>query len=306
MVNTVREWRKYFKGETQVKEQLPMNQRTSFRTGGPAELVVEPRNRNELAQILQALTKMEQQPTLLGGCTNVLVADKGIPGVTILMDSFERNLYTLSAEILKVSAGTPISDIAWGLGHGGMQGLEYFYRLPGTLGGALWMNASCYGASIGAVVNEVTYMNYRGEIEVIPLGATDFSYKHSPFQERQGIILDATLSITPGNTDGLIAEMKRIEQDRIIKGHFSYPSAGSVFKNMPNIERPVGSLLDSLGLKGYAYGGASVADYHANIIINRGDATSAEIADIVTYLRAKCKKELGYDLEQEIRYVGAW
>ncbi len=307
MTYNVREWTKYFKGVIDFQEQVSMNSITSFKTGGPADILIRPRNRVELSKVMQITSSLGVTPYILGGCTNVLVADKGISGITILMDQFELEQYHISESSVLCSAGIQISDLAWGVGHHGCRGIECFYRLPGTLGGAIWMNASCYGASIGNTLESVTTMNLRGDIEKHSITPEMFSYKHSPFQEKKDhIILDATIHIIPDNPAPIITRMLEIQDDRITKGHFSFPSGGSVFKNLPNLASPVGKLLDSIDVKGYSCGGAAVADYHANIVVNRGNASSQDVATVVQYLERQCKDKLGYSLEREIQWIGLW
>lgn len=284
-----------------------MNSITSFRTGGAAEVLIRPKNRKELSKVMKIASSLGITPYVLGGCTNVLVSDKGISGITILMDQFELDHYHITETSVSCSGGISISDLAWGVGHHGYRGLECFYRLPGTLGGAIWMNASCYGASMGDVVTGVTTMDPQGNIKTHTLSPDMFSYKHSPFQEKKDyIILDATIRTVRDDQEPIINKMLEVQRDRIMKGHFTFPSGGSVFKNLPKLSSPVGKLLDSIDVKGYSCGGASVAEYHANIVVNRGDASSQDVAAVVEHLERLCKEQLGHTLEREIQWIGVW
>ncbi|MCQ2604889.1 MAG: UDP-N-acetylmuramate dehydrogenase, partial [Spirochaetia bacterium] len=175
--------------------------------------------------------------------------------------------------------------------------------LPGTVGGALYMNARCYGQSISDVLAETYYLDRAGKYACLRTSSSDFDYKISPFQKNGGIILEAVFSLETGNSEVIKIEMEKYRKDRIGKGHFEYPCAGSVFKNDRNFGEPTGKIIDSLGLRGYSIGGAKVSEHHANIIVNAGNATAADIKALVSYVADRVHEAYGYTLEREIIYV---
>jgi UDP-N-acetylmuramate dehydrogenase len=282
----------------------PMSLHTSFRIGGPADIYARPSDRDDLAELL-ALADREGLPVfILGGGANILVSDLGIRGLVIDMADFSgievKDTWVIGG------CGTPVSSIAEAASVASLAGMEFIYRMPGSLGGALWMNARCYGRSIGDIPGWIEYFDPQLNECRLELPADSFGYKISPFQKNGAILLRAGFQLVHDDPGSILMRMKEVEEDRRAKGHFEYPSAGSVFKNNRSYGQPTGAILDRLGLKGTKHGSAQIAPFHANIIINTGGATAEDVAFLVSYARETAYKQDGIELEPEIRFVGEW
>jgi UDP-N-acetylmuramate dehydrogenase len=206
----------------------------------------------------------------------------------------------------RVGSGLPVSDAAADLADRGLAGLDFLYAMPGSVGGAVWMNARCYGSSIIDVLHSVDVVTPEGTAETYEPREGDFGYKVSPFQTNEAVILAATLRLRREEPAAIWTRMREHEEDRSTKGHFSGPSAGSVFKNNREFGSPSGKIIDSLGLRGHQVGGARVSDRHANIIINTGNATAADIRTLIEYVETQVREQLGLQLEREVLFAGDW
>jgi UDP-N-acetylmuramate dehydrogenase len=282
----------------------PMAEHSSFRIGGPADLYVRPADTDEAAEVLRICAQESVPWFLLGGGTNILVSDRGIRGVVVDMGL----LTGIHADGPRVAArgGTPVSDVAgFALAHG-LSGMEFAYSLPGSIGGAVWMNARCYGAEISDVLEYVDYLGSDLALRRYTMTKEEWSYKRSPFQDGRRLILEAGLRLVPGAHNDIEALMLSHHEDRERKGHFLHPCAGSIFKNNRAFGAPTGQLIDSLGLKGRRIGGAQVAPFHGNIIINTGTAQAADVRALIELVEAEVRARLGFELEREVILVGDW
>jgi len=281
-----------------------MSGHTSFVIGGPADLYLVPRGVEEAARITAACARDSVPCFLLGGGTNILVADKGIRGVVMDLGSMKG----CDAEGTLVSAlcGTPISEVAEFARERGLSGLEFAYSLPGSLGGAIWMNARCYDRQMSDVLEYVEFLDERGEAHRERIDPSQWAYKLSPFQSGARVILRAGMRLSPGDRVAISAAMEEHRADRQRKGHFLYPCAGSVFKNNRDFGAPTGKIIDSLGLKGRRIGGAQIAPFHGNIIINTDRATATEVRSLIAMMEEEVRKKLGLRLEREVLLVGEW
>jgi UDP-N-acetylmuramate dehydrogenase len=272
--------------------------------GGPADLYVMPADAAEADSVLRLCARESIPSFLLGGGTNILVSDRGIRGVVVDMS----RLTGIRADgtLLVAQCGTPVSQASeFALAHG-LSGLEFAYALPGSVGGAVWMNARCYGAEVSDVLEHVVYLGPDLVKHRSLTNRTDWSYKHSPFQEGRHVILEAGLRLAPGDRSAMEALMQSHRSDRERKGHFRHPCAGSVFKNNRAFGAPTGQLIDSLGLKGTRIGGAQVAPFHGNIFINTGDARAADMRALIELVEREVRVRLGLELEREVILVGDW
>lgn len=298
----------------EVRFDEPMSLHTTFRTGGPADLYVIPGTREELAAIVRFAAGEGLPVFTLGGGANLLVSDRGIRGVVIEMSRFA-SVSTLkapdadgadSAMLFTAGAGLPVSDAAEIASAMGLRGIENFYAMPGSVGGAVYMNARCYDRSVSDTLVSTAVMDERGSTRTEPVREGEFAYKRSPFQGKRLILLEAVFRLTPGDP----AELKRIMEgyrtDREAKGHFAAPSAGSVFKNDRAFGAPTGVIIDRLGLRGATCGGAKLSDRHANIIVNTGGASSDEILRLIERLEREVFEATGFRLEREVMLVGDW
>jgi UDP-N-acetylmuramate dehydrogenase len=308
-----------------IRRNEPMSLHTSLKTGGPALMYAEPPGVETLAELLSAAREDRCPTFILGGGTNLLVADKGIRALVINTCRIRQagicppgeagDSLPAGGHYLYAGAGLPISEAACIAARESLEGLDFIYAMPGSVGGAVWMNARCYGFSVADVLESVSFLDTgaalprkktRAEADFM----AGFGYKLSPFQpggSLQGaVITEAVFRLTPGDGEKIRKNMRRIEEDRRAKGHFAAPSAGSVFKNNRALGEPTGKILDKLGLRGLRRGGARLSPLHGNIIINTGGAASADIRGLMETLRKRAEDELGVRLEPEIIFAGDW
>jgi len=310
-----------FRGSFRFNES--MADHTTFKTGGPADLWIRPEGDcfPQYAALLLESARNEGIPVfILGGGANLVVSDEGIRGVVLDATGFTglrphtetRRHEVLGAfvplceakeKVLCFRAGTAVDDAVELAADRGLSGLEFLAGMPGSMGGALWMNARCYDREMSDVVVQV-YILDRGGINVYEPKKEEFSYKKSPFQGKDALILAVSVALEEGEPAAIREACALHRKDREAKGHYRFPSAGSVFKNNRAFGKPTGQIIDELGLKGMAVGGAQVAPWHGNIIINGGSATSADILALVEALEKRVKEKLGIELEREILFTG--
>ncbi len=281
-----------------------MSAHTTFRVGGPADLFAIPVSTTDIVALLQFANRTGLPWFVLGGGANLLVADRGIRGLVIDMREF-RHLRREGNELV-VGAGRAVSEAAAAAVEMGLGGLEFLYSMPGSVGGAVWMNARCYGHSIDEILTGVAYVDEERRLQHYTPDPADFAYKRSPFQGRNSVMYTIRFRLHPDDPAVLRRRMSDYYRDRESKGHFAAPSAGSVFKNNREFGAPTGKLLDSLGLRGYQVGGAKVSDLHANIVINTGDATAADIRAVIEHMQRQAEVHLGLQLEREVLFAGEW
>jgi UDP-N-acetylmuramate dehydrogenase len=281
-----------------------MSRHTSFRIGGPADLYVAPGSAAEVAGITAACARESLPCFLLGGGTNILVSDKGIRGVVVDLSG----LAGCDVEDTLVSArcGTPISEAAELARDRGLSGLEFAYSLPGSVGGAVWMNARCYDRQMSDLLEYVEVMDRQGAVQRERIDPAQWAYKLSPFQADGRVILAAGMRLAPGDGTAISAAMEEHRADRVRKGHFLHPCAGSVFKNNRAFGAPTGKIIDSLGLKGLRVGDAQIAPFHGNIIINTGNAAAQDVLSLILLMEEEVEKRLGFRLEREVILAGEW
>jgi UDP-N-acetylmuramate dehydrogenase len=282
----------------------PMASHSSFRIGGPADLYVLPASSEEIAGILRVCARESVPSFLLGGGTNILVSDLGIRGVVI--DTSRLTGVQAEGSLILAQGGTPVTDVTEFALARGLSGLEFAYSLPGSVGGAVWMNARCYGAEVSDVLEYVDYLDPDLEPRRYSMDRGDWSYKRSPFQNAKRVILAAAFRLVPGDRAGMKGLMQAHRADRERKGHFLHPCAGSIFKNNRSFGAPTGQLIDSLGLKGTRIGGAQVAPFHGNIFINTGNARASDVRSLIELVEKEVRTRLGLELEREVILVGDW
>jgi len=289
-----------------VRYEEPLADYTTFRVGGPAEAIVFPRSGNELSAVLRLLAGPQIPVTILGGGANVVISDRGIRGVVIHTGGLDR--LASGGGTVYAGAGRAISEVAAFAADRDLAGLEWIYAMPGSVGGAVWMNARCYGGEIAEVIGPVSYVTLDGTPGRYTPDPGDFAYKVSPFQNGDRIITEVAFRLTESHGAGadLWKRMKEIEGDRRGKGHFDAPCAGSIFKNDRRYGEPSGRIIDRLGLRGLRRGGAQISPKHGNIIINTGTATAGEIRSLVTEVADRVYGETGFLLDPEVLFLGEW
>jgi UDP-N-acetylmuramate dehydrogenase len=297
--------------ELDVRYNEPMAEHTSFKVGGPADCWLRPSGEGfpAFAASLLAAARAENIAVfMLGGGANILVADGGIRGIVLDTGGWAGETEQgRQAGILRLRSGTSLDAAAEIAADAGLSGLEFLAGMPGSIGGAVWMNARCYGREIADALVETDIIDFSGSQAKRlqePARKTEFSYKHSPFQDRDVLILSAAFQLTPGDSSQIRAAMDSNRKDRDSKGHYRYPSAGSVFKNDPRFGKPSGTIIDELGLCGLRVGGAQVAPWHGNIIVNSGGASASDIRALINEVAAQVKTATGFILEPEILFIG--
>ena len=283
------------------REQEPLAAHCTFKIGGPARLFVQPENEQQLCRAI-ALCKAESvRYYLLGNGSNILFADEGFPGAVINISALPSDIAVNGAEIT-AGAGVRLSALCRAALDHSLTGLEFAYGIPGTVGGAVYMNAGAYGGEMKDVLCTVRYLTADGEVKEAPAKELDLGYRHSSFEENRGCILSARLTLQPGDAAAIRARMDELMAKRVDKQPLDKPSAGSTFK------RPAGAfaaaLIDQCGLRGYRHGGAAVSDKHCGFVVNLGGATCADVLALCEEVRGIVREKTGYDLEKEIRVVG--
>jgi UDP-N-acetylmuramate dehydrogenase len=287
-----------------MKRDEPMAGHTSFHLGGPADMYVVPLNLDDVRIVISACAGERIPCFLLGGGTNLLVADRGVRGVVLDLTSLSG--MEVKGNSVTALAGSPVSDLAELAGRHGLSGLEFAYALPGTVGGAVWMNARCYDGEVSGILEYAEYLAKDGTPCRRRKESSEWAYKLSPFQSMQVPIVSARFRLAPGDPARIAAAMAEHRADRVQKGHFRFPCAGSIFKNNRAFGAPTGRLVDSLGLKGTAVGGAQVAPFHGNIIVNTGGASANDVRALMERVEEEVSRRLGFTLEREVILVGEW
>lgn len=282
----------------------PMKNHTSFKIGGPAAALCAPKDRQQLRELVGFVQREGVDSWYIGNGSNLLVSDKGLNGVAILLDSGFDGEIEVDGTVLLAPAGKKLSAVCAAACAAGLTGLEFAYGIPGSVGGAVYMNAGAYGGEMKDRLIWVEYLAPTGEIVRLEQEQLSLSYRHSRFMEEgmQGsCIVRAAFGLQRGEKAAIQSEMDRILNQRRQKQPLEYPSAGSTFK------RPQGAfaaqLIDKCGLKGFTVGGAQVSEKHAGFVINTGKATCADVLELTRQVRECVQEKTGYLLELEVRQL---
>ena len=280
----------------------PMRNHTSFKVGGNADLFVSVVNEDELIQSLN-YAKLKNLPiTIIGNGSNLLVSDNGIRGLVIKIDiqhlSIEDNKKDI---VIKVGSGNKMMALGIQLKEKEISGFEELSGIPGTVGGAVFMNAGAYGKEMKDMVVSTKCMDKDGKIFELSNEEQKFEYRSSIFNQKEYIILETKLKLEKGNKENIEQKMKEYLNKRKEKQPLEYPSAGSTFKRQEGII--TAKLIDECGLKGYKIGGAMVSEKHAGFIVNTGDATAKDVMDLIKYIKDKIYERYGVEIEEEIKFV---
>ena len=281
----------------------PMAKHTSFKIGGPADVFIKVDNIEELKEILD-LSKKNQIPlTIIGNGSNLLVKDKGIRGITAKLNLKDIEIKNENnKQIIKVEAGVPVGLLAQKLLKEEITGFEELSGIPGTIGGAVIMNAGAHGKELKDILKKVTAMDYNGNIHEFTNEECLFSYRNSRFQKEKYIILQATLELEKGNSTEIKEKMDEYMQFRKEKQPIEYPNAGSTFKRGEDFV--TAKLIDEAGLKGYKVGGAQVSEKHAGFIVNVDNATAKDVIELTDYIKEKIEEKFGKKINLEIQIIG--
>lgn len=287
-------------GEENVRQLEPMSRHTTFRVGGPADMMVSPKG-EALPQVIRLCAQYEVPYYIMGNGSNLLVGDGGIRGVVIEMGKGQDALCIEENRIV-AGAGTLLSKTANFAAEHGLSGMEFAAGIPGTLGGAVVMNAGAYGGEMKDIIECVTVLDANGRKFTLTAEKLELGYRRSCIMERGYIVTQVVLRLTPGDKATILNYMKELREQRTTKQPLEYPSAGSTFK------RPeghfAGKLIQDAGLRGYRVGGAQVSEKHCGFVINLGEATAADICKVICDVQAEVEKQFQVRLEPEVKMVG--
>ncbi len=286
----------------QYTENEPMSLHTTFRIGGPVDLYVTPVTVEGLAAVVAACNEQGVYCFVLGNGSNVLVSDKGIRGVVVATSGCLNDIEMKNALEIKCGAGVRLSRLSDFAYENSLSGAEFAWGIPGTVGGAVYMNAGAYGGEMKDILTECECLTPQGEIRTVSAADCDLSYRHSAFNSNGCTVISATVRLNPGDKGQIREQMDDFMSRRKNKQPLEYPSAGSTFK------RPQGgfaaALIDECGLKGYSVGGAQVSEKHAGFIINKGNATCFDVMRLVEHIQKEVFLAKSIKLECEIKVIG--
>lgn len=287
-------------GKEQVRIQEPMSEHTTFRIGGNADFFIMPTN-NEQVQKIVRLAKEHQIPYLfIGNGSNLLVSDEGIRGFVIEMTQMNR--IEIEEKRVKAQAGVTLAELSKAVARQSLTGFEFAEGIPGTLGGAVTMNAGAYGGEMKDVIIEATVLDNYGHILTLSKEELELGYRTSIVGRNHYVVLEVVMELEEGNQEEIFNTMKDLSQRRREKQPLEYPSAGSTFK------RPVGyfagKLIDDTGLRGFGVGGAKISDKHCGFVINTGNATAKDVRDLIQEVQKRVEDKFGVHLETEVKFIG--
>lgn len=278
----------------------PMKKHTTFRVGGPADVLVQP-DETALAAILALCIQYHVSYSFIGNGSNLLVGDKGIRGVVIEMTDPMGNIEVDGTKIT-AQAGAMLSKIANTAASNGLGGMEFAAGIPGSVGGAVVMNAGAYGREMKDIIEKVYVLDENGAQLELDRDALDLGYRHSCIPEKKYIVTKVVLELVPRNEAEIRSEMKELNEKRAEKQPLQYPSAGSTFKRPEGYF--AGKLIMDAGLRGYQVGGAQVSEKHCGFVINKGEATAADICQLMQDVADKVQAQFGVVLEPEVKMIG--
>ena len=278
----------------------PMKKHTTFRVGGPADVLVQP-DETALAAILALCRQYHVPYSFIGNGSNLLVGDKGIRGVVIEMTDPMGNIEVDGTKIT-AQAGAMLSKIANTAASNGLGGMEFAAGIPGSVGGAVVMNAGAYGGEMKDIIEKVYVLDENGAQLELDRDALDLGYRHSCIPEKKYIVTKVVLELVPRDEAEIRSEMKELNEKRAEKQPLQYPSAGSTFKRPEGYF--AGKLIMDAGLRGYQVGGAQVSEKHCGFVINKGDATAADICQLMRNVSDKVQAQFGVVLEPEVKMIG--
>ena len=288
-------------GEEGLKLQEPMKEHTTFRVGGPADLFLMPKNAEELKESIEILKKYDVPMMVIGNGSNLLVRDKGIRGAVIQVYNRMAEI-TVDGEIIEAQGGALLSAVAAKAADASLTGLEFASGIPGSIGGAVVMNAGAYGGEMKDVLVSVDVLTKELEVKTIPAEELELGYRHSIVPEAGYIVLGAKLKLKKGEDAAIRGRMAELAEQRREKQPLQYPSAGSTFKRPEGYF--AGKLVQDAGLKGKTIGGAQVSEKHSGFLINIGGATAQDILDLIAFCQKEVQTQFGVALETEVKIVG--
>lgn len=278
----------------------PLSRHTTFQIGGPAAVFCRPETPAQLLRTLELCREHGVRSYLLGNGSNTLFSDAGFDGAVVCTVEMKRPV-TVSGNVLRAAAGAPLGAVCRKAQQAGLAGLAFAFGIPGTVGGAVYMNAGAYGGELKQVLRRVTFLDRALRLDSQPVQELALGYRTSRFETEGGVILEAEFSLTPGDPAAIEAEMQELMARRREKQPLELPSAGSTFKRPQGAF--AGALIEQAGLRGFAVGGAAVSTKHCGFVVNTGGATCADVVALTEEVARIVYEKTGYRLEREIRVV---
>ena len=286
---------------TRVREEEYLRHHTTFKIGGPADLFVEPTTMAELSFALRTIHEFDVPVTIIGCGSNILVKDGGIRGAVVSVRHMTQ-IMDCNDNVLCIGSGYMLKDASEFAWENGLTGLEFAIGIPGTLGGAVFMNAGAYDGEMSHVVTAVRAVDFQGNIKEYDASHLDFAYRHSIFHDNHEVIGEVIMTLKPGDKAAIKARMDELTEKRESKQPLEFASAGSTFKRPPGYF--AGTLIEETGLKGLSVGDAQVSHKHAGFVINTGSASAKDVLDLIAEVQRRVYDQHGVHLEPEVRMIG--
>lgn len=286
---------------TRVREEEYLRHHTTFKIGGPADLFVEPTTMAELSFALHTIHEFDVPVTIIGCGSNILVKDGGIRGAVVSVRHMTQ-IMDCNDNVLCIGSGYMLKDASEFAWENGLTGLEFAIGIPGTLGGAVFMNAGAYDGEMSHVVTAVRAVDFQGNIKEYDASHLDFAYRHSIFHDNHEVIGEVIMTLKPGDKNVIKARMDELTEKRESKQPLEFASAGSTFKRPPGYF--AGTLIEQTGLKGLSVGDAQVSHKHAGFVINTGSASAKDVLDLIAEVQRRVYDQHGVHLEPEVRMIG--
>ena len=286
----------------EILEHEPMRAHCSFRIGGPARALVRPASAEETAAVCRIVRGGGAQPLIIGNGTNLLITDGALERIVVQMGDNMAAVTQPDATHLSAGAGIPLARLAQAALGCGLAGLEFAHGIPGSLGGAVSMNAGAYGGEMKQVLKSATVLTQDGEVKTLSLEELKLGYRTSIVAEKGYVVLEAVISLEKGDEEAIRTYMEELKEKRVTKQPLEYPSAGSTFKRPEGYF--AGKLIEDAGLRGFRVGNAQVSEKHCGFVINRGGATAAEVVSLMEQVADKVEESAGVRLEPEVKRIG--
>lgn len=300
LLTLAEEYNRKHENPIEIKQNEPMSRHTSFKIGGNADLYIIPHDMDALIETVRILKETETKRYFLGNATNVLFDDAGFHGAVVSLGNICA-IKVIENRII-AEAGASLNLVCKTARDKELSGLEFAYGIPGSIGGAVFMNAGAYGGEMSQVIAQSTYLSLDDmTVHTIPLSAHEYGYRESVYRHNNWLVLSAVLELQKGEYDKINAAMNDYMSRRIDKQPLEYPSAGSVFKRYPG--RYTGQMIEECGLKGYSIGGAQVSEKHAGFIVNKGGAASADVLALIEHIKNEVYKKFDCRIECEVIHV---
>lgn len=283
-----------------VRQNVPLKKYTTFKVGGPALFFLIPETKKALLQLIKTIKNIKLPHFVLGKGSNVIVSDKGFKGIIIYTGHLDK--ITVQSNNIIAQSGATLKNVAETAQQNSLTGIEFASGIPGSLGGAIFMNAGAYGGEMSDIIKEVSAFKKNGHKIILKKEDLNFSYRNSIFQSKEYIITTATLGLKKGNKDKIKEKMQKLNQKRKNKQPIEYPSAGSSFKRPKGYY--TGPLIEKANLKGHQIGGAQVSEKHAGFIVNKGNATAKDIVNLIRKIQKEVYKTSGVKLKPEPKFLG--